>query len=904
MSTERLPLGVFTTDTRLVVRTWDTWIAAATGVEASRALNRRVADVLPEISPTGLAVMEDVLSRGTVEVMATALHHYLFPCKPLDPSSSLDQMQQHVTIGPLRDDAGTVGIVVTVEDVTSRVEDERRLAEGMSRHVESVAGLMGDTDVRVRRMAVSTLANHGAAVVETLVQTLREQHRDLSVLSSALDLLSVSDIDIVEPVIRFLDDEDTNLRIQAALILGQRRDRRAIAPLVVRLADDDDVNVRFHVIEALGRLHAVEASEALIEIAIDGDFFLAFPAIQSLTEIGNTQAAPRLVPLLADEMLRAPVIEALGQLGDEDVTVPLVQLLNTSDAPTEVITDALSGLFTRYESRYGAGDHIADLVRRHVTALGTQNVLDAVARVSADRLPGLARVLGWLKGDAVQRALTRMLGQNTVRSHVIEALVRNGAGVVAPLIEQLRAEDLETRQAAAVALGRIGDRRATAPLVAALEERELTMAAAGALARIGDGAAFEALVTRLGDPDAAIRQAVIAALNSIGHADMPSRIAMLLTDTDPIVRESALKIAGYFGYPDCLARVLACCRDNNETVRRTAIEQLPFFEDASVFDALVHAIEHDGPSVRAAAASALARVEHPSRTGVLLRALGDGDPWVRFVTLRTLGAIGATEAVPPVLATVEQDPAPHVRLAAIEVLGRISPAEALDVLQPLTASPNPDIARAAVAALGNVTRDEALTILEHHSRAPQVSTRLATVDALAKRCEPRVPQILQWMAAVDSVPEVVSAALDALARVGKRDDEQGGAVARALIALTAEPSRREAAINVLSTLPPRRIGDIAAGLRHASTDVRCASVEALGRMKRPDASRALESALDDRASLVRLTAVAELKHLGTHTSQRKLMALARTDPDGEVRHAAMRAVAHADRPDVHSMGPR
>jgi HEAT repeat protein len=178
------------------------------------------------------------------------------------------------------------------------------------------------------------------------------------------------------------------------------------------------------------------------------------------------------------------------------------------------------------------------------------------------------------------------------------------------------------------------------------------------------------------------------------------------------------------------------------------------------------------------------------------------------------------------------------------------------------------------------------------------------VDALARRREVRVPQILQWMAAVDRAPEVVSAALDALARVGTRDDEQASAAARALIALTAEPSRREAAISVLSGLPPRRVGDIAAGLRHASTDVRCASVEALGRMKRPDASRALESALDDRASLVRLTAVAELKHLGTQTSQRKLMALARTDPDGEVRHAAMRAVAHADGPDVHSMGPR
>ena len=376
-------------------------------------------------------------------------------------------------------------------------------------------------------MAVSTLASHGAAVVETLVQTLREQHRDLSVLSSALDLLSVSDIDIVEPLIHFLEDEDTNLRIQAALILGQRRDRRAIGPLIARLADDD-VNVRFHVIEALGRLRAVEASEALTAIALERDFFLAFPAIQSLTAIGHTLVAPRLVPLLADEMLRAPVIEALGELGDEDVTVPLVELLNTSDAPTEVITDALSGLYTRYESRYGAGEHIAALVRRHIRATGTQHILDAVQRVSTDRLSGLTRVLGWLEGEAAQRALTRLLGQNTVRSHVVEALVRAGAGVVVPLIEQLHAEDLDTRQAAAVALGRIGDRRATAPLVAVLDERELTIAVAGALARIGDAAAFEALIPRLGDPDAAIRQSVIAALNSIGHPEMPGRIAALL----------------------------------------------------------------------------------------------------------------------------------------------------------------------------------------------------------------------------------------------------------------------------------------------------------------------------------------------------------------------------------------
>jgi HEAT repeat protein len=909
MAIERLPLGVFTTDDQLAVRTWDGWMAAATGIAPEHALGRPLTTVLPDISPGGLAIIEGVLSHGTVEVMAAALHHHLFACAPIEPSAAGAQMQQHVTIGPLRDEARTIGIVVTVEDVTARVEHERRMADGLGkadgldRHLESVTGLFGDGNVQVRQMAVSTLARHGQAVADALVRTLRAQHRDLSILSSALDLLSTSDIDVVEPLIGFLDDEDANLRIQAALILGQRRDRRAIPPLVARL-HDDDVNVRFHVIESLGRLRAVEACEALTEIALERDFFLAFPAIQSLSQIGSSLVAPRLVPLLADELLRAPVIEALGELGDEDVSIPLVRLLNASDAPTEVITDALSGLYDRYENRYAAGDHIADLVRREITATGTQQILDALPRVSADRLPGLTRVLGWLRGEAVQRALTRLLGDGTVRSHVVEALVRNGAAVVPPLIEQLRAEDLDTRQAAAVALGRIGDRRATAPLVAALADRELAVAAAGALARIGDPAAFEALIIRLGDPDSAIRQSVIAALNSIGHPGMPARIIPLLTASEAIVREAALKIAGYFGYPDCLDHVLACCRDDNETVRRTAVEQLAFFDDDRVFEVLVRTLAHDSAPVRAAAASALARVEHPAKIDVLVAALDDPDHWVRFVALRSVGTIGDPVAVPVVVARLERDPAPHVRLAAIEVIGRMTPAEALTVLEPLTRSLNEDIARAATAALGNVNRDEALAILEQASRAPEPWKRVAAVDALARRRETRVPQILQWLAAVDRSPEVVSAAVDALARVGTRDDDQGSAAARALLALTAEPSRRESAITVLSGLPSRRITDVAAGLRHTSTDVRCASVEALGRMKRPDASRALELALDDGASSVRLTAIAELKHLGTRSSQRKLMALARTDPDGDVRHAALRAVAQAAGPGILSLESR
>jgi HEAT repeat protein len=290
-------------------------------------------------------------------------------------------------------------------------------------------------------------------------------------------------------------------------------------------------------------------------------------------------------------------------------------------------------------------------------------------------------------------------------------------------------------------------------------------------------------------------------------------------------------------------------------------------------------------------------VEHPSRAELLLRLLGDADSWVRFVALKALAAIGDASALPAIIGTLERDAAAHVRLAAIEAIGRLQPANALQILEPLTHSPNEDVARAAITALGHVDQAEALAALERGARAGEPWRRLAAIEGLTLRDETRAPQILQWVAAADNDREVAQAAVDALVRLGVREQgPQGREATRALIVLTAEPTSRQAAIAALSAMPSRRTVDIAAGLRHPSPAVRCATVEALSRMKRPDASRALESALDDRTSAVRLAAVSELKHLGSRSAQKKLMAMARTDADAEVRRAAMLAIARLEGP--------
>lgn len=349
MDADRPPFGIFTTDALLVVRAWDDWMAEVTGIPAERACDRSLAELVPDFEARGIrAAFDNVLTHGTVEVLAPALHQWLIPCPPSEPVEGYARMQQHVTIGPLREQGRIVGTIVAIEDVTARVAHERRLAarlKGTAQkrefpafaddrrdgRAEEVTRLLADEDWRTRRAAVESAAAHGNAIVSSLVQLLRMQHRNFSVLSSALDLLAITDIEVVPPLIACLEDPDPDLRMQAALILGDRRDPRAIGPLIARLSDPD-ANVQFHAIEALGKLRAAEACDALLAIAERREFFLGFPAIHALARAGSAAIAPRLVPLLADEILRAPVVEALGELGDEEAVPPLVVPFSTPPA--------------------------------------------------------------------------------------------------------------------------------------------------------------------------------------------------------------------------------------------------------------------------------------------------------------------------------------------------------------------------------------------------------------------------------------------------------------------------------------------------------------------------------------------------------------------------------------------
>lgn len=899
-------IGIFTTDTTLTIRSWDTWLALVSNISSEAAYQRPLQQVVPQIEERGLLQrFHHVVQEGVVEVLAPAFHQFLIACPPQQESRHFSHMQQWVTIAPLYENERIVGTIVTIEDVTPRMEYERDLAEQLTSPLEevrraaseqlkqmptaahSLVKVVDDSSWQVRKHAVSGLAQHGGPeAIAALLEALRHEHHDPSVLNSALSVLALTDEDTTPALVACLTAEDNELRSYAALALGERHDRQA-APALIQAIADSDPNVQYHAIEALGKLKADEAIDPLLAVATSGDFFLAFPAIDALAQIGNPRAAAPLETLLDDSFLSGAVIEALGKLGDQSSIAALVNQLNQEDANLAALVQALASIYKRYQDEYNEGGYIADLVRGAIDPIGTKNLLQGLQAVDPSSLRALVVVLGWLDGAEVHASLARLLGQASVRNVAIEALVRYGAQVTTLLIAQLNNDDLATRHAAIIALGRIGDTAAVPALIEKLhDEDELAASAANVLGAIGDRRSFEALLGLIGHPTPSVRQAAVGALNSLGHPDLSREVLIRLSDPDPHVRESAVQIAGYFGYPDCVELFLERCKDSDERVRRAAIEHLPYLEDERIVPILADALQNDSQSVRAAAARAFSALDKTAAQHYLQIALGDQDAWVRYYAIRSIKQRQERDAQEQIAQLARKDPAALVRIAAIETLGVIGDEGAIDVLHMALQGDDDDMARVAITALGQIPHPSAVKPLLETLRSDSLLRKADAVQALGKRAEPGTSSHLAQLLQQDNEPLVLSNAIHALGLIG--DPE----AINALLNFSLQTDYRDLSITTLSQLPLESKAWIEQGLQHPDPAVRRNVVEALARSKRPHASQLLCSALSDNDPSVRLAIVTALSHLGNQSAIQQLASLARSDSDPTVRQAASLALQH------------
>ncbi|HEX9801006.1 MAG TPA: peptidylprolyl isomerase [Thermoanaerobaculia bacterium] len=438
-------------------------------------------------------------------------------------------------------------------------------------------------------------------------------------------------------------------------------------------------------------------------------------------------------------------------------------------------------------------------------------------------------------------------------------------------LEAMLGGPLEVRRALAVALGRIGDRRARSLLQGLLV-----------------------------DVDAEVRRAAAFALGELGAAEAARALIVAAVDDDPELGALAVEALGKLAAPLADVRRALGVLDPAAAARRLAPHLFRFREPAAV-DAAADLLRSGDPEVRRGAAYALGREAQPAGLTLLRGLLADRDPAVRAAAARGLGQVGAlddlarllplvadpvvsprvqalragsallarAEALPPLawgdrLAALVADPAPGIRAAALEAAGRFLPHPALEAaLRGAWAEGEPRERELALVALATGGVADAPALLAEAAASADRWLRARAAEAAGG---PNDRELVLELAR-DAEPPTRIAALDALARRGE---------SAALLAALADPDApvRASALDALAEaaeLAPARVAELVDRARRdgAQNDVRLAGIRVLVTRGRtppaPDRAEIVEALArlsEDGDWLVRRAAAAGLAELG------------------------------------------
>jgi PKD repeat protein len=129
-----------------------------------------------------------------------------------------------------------------------------------------------------------------------------------------------------------INDKSSDTRADAAEVLGEIGDARAVEPLIDALRDVD-YTVQWDAAEALGKIGDKRAVEPLITTLKAEDGYLQDLAAEALGEIGDAEAVEPLIGALKDEEgdVRSSAAGALGKIGDKRAVEPLIITLKDED---------------------------------------------------------------------------------------------------------------------------------------------------------------------------------------------------------------------------------------------------------------------------------------------------------------------------------------------------------------------------------------------------------------------------------------------------------------------------------------------------------------------------------------------------------------------------------------------
>lgn len=594
--------------------------------------------------------------------------------------------------------------------------------------------------------------------------------------------------DVAGPLLRALEDDDLEVRLEAARAAAKLGIQRAV-PLLLDWLDEDEPALRASAAEALGSLGELRALEALVRTLGDARAPVRAAAVKGLAALGSTDAVEPLLSHLGepDSSVRAQIIFALGALGDGRA-VPALMGLPEDDQPelviasmralgqlgdSQALTSLLNGLAHSQQSvRVAACQALGELgvaqayeplagAVRGPDPLTAQAALAALTHLpAADGRPDALAVE--LLGDASLNTAaltlleTRARQQAVSRQDAHQAAQNAGpSGPVEALVQALdRDRSVDNAERLAPALYRLAGVTDIAPALPRLFEA-LSSAESGhvalAVGRSGDARALVPLLELLERWPVAELGPVLQAL-SLLLARMPpdGQAADPLLDLLPKVTGSAraqvVALIGRTGAARALPTLRPLIESPELPLRLAAVRALGELADSDSGDALIARIEDLGepPQLRHAAAIALGQCATASHVLRLLRGVLDPGPRDRHAMLRALARalprLAQEKALPPKLSTtliarlapLLSHPDGRLAAAVFDVLSAWHPPEALRPMAALFRHPSPRRRARAALAMGAYPAADSRPVLRHVLRLSTTRTLVSAVVALGE----------------------------------------------------------------------------------------------------------------------------------------------------------------------------
>ncbi len=764
-----------------------------------------------------------------------------------------------------------------------RIEQVDRYVATGSKAVGDLIAMLGDASWTVRRAVVAGLAALGDDAAAPLCAWLRDVRSSESAIAAAVDALAASlGTHVTNEVLRLTKHHNPAVIADAAQILGRRRVATAV-PILSELVQHQNDNVSVAAIEALGVIGGTYAVEVLVKVVESKQFFRTFPAIQVLSRTGDPRSVPPLAALLADETYRLEVVRALGRTGMASAIGPITSLIeNRGEAIIRLVAVSLAELIDRAELT-GTVEHVIETLRPAIApSLG--RIAAALRGADLAERAAIATVLGRAGDASVLPAITAMLDDATTAGAATDALQHLGRASDDALVAALASTDPAQR---AALLPLIKSKHASAVVRAMLrdDDAEVRARACETLARIGDTGAASQLFEALGDVSARVAHAAVSAIMTLGTAETEALALAAVRSDRPSVRRHAIRLLGAFGYPSAFEPLRQAIDDSDRRVAELAITGLGTIEDPRVDDVLAKLAASRDDALRAAVMRAASNRGGDAAVRLLAKGIADSSSWVRYYAAQGLGKVGVRDAggTSKLLIQRLRDPAPQVRIAAIEALSRLGSSEAWDAVSKAAASDDPDERRAGLVGIGMQAREGAIGILIDASRSSDPATRLVAISGLARLQEPRALAALED-AVSDSITEVREAALSLLAE--RQDDTAAHALVDAALRFELDHPVHRA----LSRPGTARVHAILTRLETADDRKAPLLVAALTRMHTEAATHALFDALAFTNPTARAAAASALVASHADGAERAVELLAHNDPDPEVRRVCTAAL--------------